>query len=120
MIIKLIILKLYQVYNSIYNIVFIQIVKCILFLTDIEVTGLTPGKEYLFRVAAVNAEGESKPLEAEQTIVAKNPFGMSNKYHISIPCTIHKLSLKINHEIELKTNVKINVNCNIIFLIRSN
>lgn len=37
--------------------------------------GLTPGKEYLFRVAAVNAEGESKPLEAEQTIVAKNPFG---------------------------------------------
>lgn len=39
-----------------------------------EVTGLTPGKEYKFRVAAVNAEGESKPLEAEETIVAKNPF----------------------------------------------
>lgn len=49
----------------------------IFFIADIEVTGLTPGKEYLFRVAAVNAEGESKPLEAEQTIVAKNPFGMS-------------------------------------------
>lgn len=46
-----------------------------LFVTVLEVTGLTPGKEYLFRVAAVNAEGESKPLEAEQTIVAKNPFG---------------------------------------------
>lgn len=42
--------------------------------SDIEVTGLTPGKEYKFRVAAVNAEGESKPLETEQTIVAKNPF----------------------------------------------
>lgn len=41
---------------------------------DAEVTGLTPGKEYKFRVAAVNAEGESKPLETEQAIVAKNPF----------------------------------------------
>ncbi|XP_025833492.1 twitchin isoform X4 [Agrilus planipennis] len=39
-----------------------------------EVTGLTPGKEYKFRVSAVNAEGESKPLEAETAIVAKNPF----------------------------------------------
>lgn len=37
-------------------------------------TGLTPGKEYKFRVAAVNAEGESKPLETEQAILAKNPF----------------------------------------------
>ncbi|XP_011700590.1 PREDICTED: twitchin isoform X1 [Wasmannia auropunctata] len=46
---------------------------------NIEVTGLTPGKEYLFRVAAVNAEGESKPLEAEQTIVAKNPFDEPGK-----------------------------------------
>lgn len=43
-----------------------------------EVTGLTPGKEYKFRVAAVNAEGESKPLVAEETIIAKNPFGMIN------------------------------------------
>lgn len=49
-------------------------------LTDLEVTGLTPGKEYLFRVAAVNAEGESKPLEAEQAILAKNPFGTLIKY----------------------------------------
>lgn len=37
---------------------------------------LVPGQEYKFRVAAVNAEGESEPLEAEQSIVAKNPFGM--------------------------------------------
>lgn len=41
---------------------------------NFEVTGLTPGHEYKFRVAAVNAEGESKPLEAEQSIIAKNPF----------------------------------------------
>jgi len=53
-----------------------------LFIAALEVTGLTPGKEYLFRVAAVNAEGESKPLEAEQTIVAKNPFGTSIKYKL--------------------------------------
>lgn len=45
-------------------------------------TGLTPGKEYLFRVAAVNAEGESKPLEAEQTIIAKNPFGTPIKHKL--------------------------------------
>lgn len=45
---------------------------------DLEVSGLTPGKEYLFRVSAVNAEGESKPLEAEEKILAKNPYGTYN------------------------------------------
>lgn len=39
------------------------------------VTNLTPGKEYKFRVTAVNAEGESEPLQTEELIVAKNPFG---------------------------------------------
>ena len=39
-----------------------------------EITNLTPGQEYKFRVCAVNAEGESEPLEAEEAIVAKNPF----------------------------------------------
>lgn len=53
-----------------------EILNIKLFFIDLEVTGLTPGKEYLFRVSAVNAEGESKPLEAEQAIVAKNPFGI--------------------------------------------
>ncbi|PSN48991.1 hypothetical protein C0J52_03867 [Blattella germanica] len=46
---------------------------------SMEVTGLTPGKEYKFRVAAVNSEGESEPLEADQTIVAKNPFDEPGK-----------------------------------------
>lgn len=41
----------------------------------IDLNNLEPGKEYKFRVAAVNTEGESEPLEAEQSIVAKNPFG---------------------------------------------
>ncbi|XP_047102318.1 twitchin isoform X3 [Schistocerca piceifrons] len=44
-----------------------------------EVTGLTPGKEYKFRVAAVNSEGESEPLVATETIVAKNPFDEPGK-----------------------------------------
>ena len=42
---------------------------------EIELNNLTPGKEYKFRVKAVNAEGESEPLVGEETIVAKNPFG---------------------------------------------
>ncbi|XP_053200690.1 twitchin-like isoform X3 [Panonychus citri] len=44
------------------------------FEPQFEVANLEPGKEYKFRVAAVNAEGESVPLEAEQAIIAKNPF----------------------------------------------
>lgn len=39
------------------------------------VENLVPGQEYKFRVAAVNAEGESEPLETEHGIIAKNPFG---------------------------------------------
>ncbi|XP_015183294.1 PREDICTED: twitchin isoform X5 [Polistes dominula] len=46
---------------------------------NLEVSGLTPGKEYLFRVSAVNSEGESKPLEAEQAILAKNPYDEPDK-----------------------------------------
>lgn len=46
---------------------------------NFEVTGLTPGKEYKFRVAAVNAEGESEPLETLKPIVAKNPFDEPGK-----------------------------------------
>lgn len=40
----------------------------------LECTNLEPGQEYKFRVMAVNAEGESEPLDAEQAIIAKNPF----------------------------------------------
>lgn len=37
--------------------------------------GLTPKKKYKIRVKAVNKEGESEPLETDQPIVAKNPYG---------------------------------------------
>lgn len=43
-----------------------------------EVARLTHRKEYLFRVKAVNTIGESDPLEAAKSIVAKNEFGL---YH---------------------------------------
>lgn len=40
-----------------------------------EIENLVPGHEYKFRVSAVNNEGQSEPLEAEHSIIAKNPFG---------------------------------------------
>lgn len=42
---------------------------------EMDVPGLIPGKEYQFRVKAVNVEGESEPLTTDRATVAKNPFG---------------------------------------------
>lgn len=47
--------------------------------TTAVVDGLIPGHEYKFRVAAVNAEGESEPLETFGTTLAKNPFDKPGK-----------------------------------------
>lgn len=41
----------------------------------IDLENLVPEKEYKFRVMAVNAEGNSEPLEAEQSIIAKSKYG---------------------------------------------
>lgn len=46
---------------------------------EFDVTGLTPGQEYKFRVSAVNDEGESEPLETICGIVAKNPYDEPTK-----------------------------------------
>jgi hypothetical protein len=40
-----------------------------------EVQGLIHMKEYMFRVRAVNAIGESDALETSKGVVAKNPYG---------------------------------------------
>uniref|UniRef100_A0AAF5DMX8 non-specific serine/threonine protein kinase n=1 Tax=Strongyloides stercoralis TaxID=6248 RepID=A0AAF5DMX8_STRER len=47
--------------------------------TTAKVEGLIPGHEYKFRVAAVNAEGESEPLETFEKVIAKNPFDVAGK-----------------------------------------
>lgn len=41
---------------------------------EADVTGLNEGKDYQFRVKAVNSEGESEPLETEIPTTAKNPY----------------------------------------------
>ena len=47
--------------------------------TNFEVTDLTPGHEYRFRVKAVNKYGESDPLEASKSIIAKDPFDTADR-----------------------------------------
>lgn len=44
-----------------------------------DVTGLNPGSEYLFRVSAINEEGESEPLTTLVAVVAKDPYDEPNK-----------------------------------------
>lgn len=41
---------------------------------EFDVTGLITGKEYLFRVVALNEEGESEPLVADHATLIKDPF----------------------------------------------
>jgi hypothetical protein len=40
-----------------------------------DVPDLQKDHEYKFRVRAVNRQGKSEPLTAQQGVVAKNPFG---------------------------------------------
>ena len=45
------------------------------------VPGLEPKHKYMFRVKAVNNEGESEPLVTDTETLAKDPWGMLN--HLS-------------------------------------
>lgn len=44
-------------------------------ITSHDITRLIHRKEYYFRIKAVNAIGESEPLETTKSIIAKNEFG---------------------------------------------
>lgn len=46
---------------------------------ECEVQGLAEGHVYKFRVVAVNKNGESEPLEAEDLVTAKDAFGVPSK-----------------------------------------
>ena len=43
------------------------------------VKGLEEGKKYKFRVKAANVYGNSEPAELANSVLAKNPFGLSLK-----------------------------------------
>ena len=43
--------------------------------TEVKVTCLLRGKEYEFRIAAVNRVGAGQPSEPSHSIVAENPAG---------------------------------------------
>ena len=47
-------------------------------VTNTPVKGLQEGHEYLFRVKAINQEGESEPLVADKAIKAKDAYGNSS------------------------------------------
>jgi len=46
---------------------------------ECDVAGLLEGHVYKFRVVAVNPNGESEPLEAEDLVTAKDAFGVPSK-----------------------------------------
>ena len=54
--------------------------------TEANIGGLVEGKEYQFRVKAINDEGESEPLETDHATLAKNPYGKRNRLSLSALC----------------------------------
>lgn len=48
--------------------------------SEFTVPKLTEGRDYHFRVAALNDNGESDFLETDSPVTAKNPFGNSSNY----------------------------------------
>ena len=48
-------------------------------VTECPIRGLQDGHDYMFRVKAVNDEGDSEPLETEAATRAKDPYGKELK-----------------------------------------
>ena len=48
-------------------------------VTECPIRGLQDGHDYMFRVKAVNDEGDSEPLETEAATKAKDPYGKELK-----------------------------------------
>ena len=48
---------------------------------SIDLSNLTPGTEYEFRIKAVNEEGESDPLYCDEKVLAKDPYGKNKICH---------------------------------------
>ena len=80
-------------------------------VTECPVKGLQEGHEYMFRVKAVNDEGESEPLESDAAIQAKDPYGETGRVRSRITaaaCRKQKSrkqavsSFKVLHAISLK------------------
>lgn len=46
---------------------------------EFDIKGLQEGHDYVFRVKAVNDEGESEPLESDHSICARNPYDLPGK-----------------------------------------
>ncbi|KAK5639402.1 hypothetical protein RI129_011894 [Pyrocoelia pectoralis] len=68
----------------------------------IDLDNLEPGKEYKFRVSAVNPEGISEPLEADHSIVAKNPFGPWSSSSDIIVCRAPPSAPKITSDLSIR------------------
>lgn len=49
---------------------------------EIDVSDLTPGHKYQFRVSAVNSEGQSEFLSTDGAILAKDPWGRNHVRYV--------------------------------------
>ncbi len=65
-------------------------------VTECPVKGLQEGHEYMFRVKAVNDEGESEPLESDAAIQAKDPYGETGRVRSRVAAAACRKQIKKN------------------------
>lgn len=95
-------------------------------VTECPVKGLQEGHEYMFRVKAVNDEGESEPLESDAAIQAKDPYGETGRVrsgllllHVENKSRSLQVILVL-HAISLSVAKKIKIKCEFILCERAN